>query len=113
LGLDLDGDKTGWRGVDLLIGRSYSADGSVSAERFDAKNAPAEAAWKTSATVDGVRWKLDGNKLQISVPRTILSADFASFKWFDAIPFESPEDLYLKGDVAPESSFFYRADFDF
>lgn len=131
LAIDVDCNlKTGWRGADLLIGREYHADGTVSAEygpRRAAKietnfngvaglDQPTTGAWETTSEVDGVRWTLDRDRLQLTVPLVLLKAggknDEVSFKWLDNVPFESAIDLYEKGDVAPEGAFFYRVAFE-
>ncbi|MCF0233888.1 MAG: hypothetical protein HUK22_02780, partial [Thermoguttaceae bacterium] len=116
LALDLDGDlNTGWRGADLLVGRNYTQHGGVSAELYGGAPGEKAGAWKTSAFVGVGRYALDGNKFQIAIPLSVFKdgADVRSirFKWLDNVPLDSPEDLYEKGDVAPESSFFYRVDF--
>ena len=111
---DSDDDlTTGWRGADLLVGRSYSADGTVSAEIFD-ETTKETLSWSTGATFDGARWAVEGTKLQLSIPVGFFAGadpQRVSFKALDAVPLDSPADLYDQGDVAPESSFFYRVKF--
>lgn len=119
LAINVDGDlKTGWRGADMLIGRKYAEDGTVVAERFNDAAQPkpnGDVPWRTKKRQNGVRWTLDGNKLQLTVPVSLLKDGgenaTISFKWLDNLKFESFAELYERGDVAPESSFFYRADF--
>ncbi len=151
LALDVDDDlSTGWRGIDVLIGRRYQEAGTVAAEKYDA--APANQArqeaerieleisksssdaremktkrarrqellndarrWRSGESVDGVRWSRDEKRLQIAVPIDVFARDsrgVVSFKWLDSVPLESPADLYDQGDVAPESSFLYRVEFE-
>ncbi len=112
---DADDDlTTGLRGADLLVGRKYASDGSASAETFD-ENAKDSAAWSTLERLDGAKWSLDGNKLQISVPVEFFKngdPQKATFKILDSVPLDSPADFYDKGDVAPESAFFYSVEFE-
>jgi len=151
LGLDVDDDlTTGWRGIDVLIGRKYDADGTVTAEKYDgtpatqafleAKQIEIEISqlekdnpdvkrkrerrqellnearrWRSDANIEGVRWNRDEKRLQIAAPVEFFKTnvqDVVSFKWLDSVPLESPADLYDQGDVAPESSFLYRVEFE-
>ena len=122
--LDADDDlTTGWRGADLLVGRTYASDGSVSAETFnESAKEPSPAttvermrgAWETQNRLEGARWSLDANKIQLAIPVEFFKdgdPQKATFKILDAVPLDSPADLYDKGDVAPESAFFYSVDF--
>ena len=62
------------------------------------------------------RWRVEGNKLMIAVPTALFAAGndltAVSFKWLDDVPLESPANFYDRGDVAPESAFFYRVEFE-
>ena len=112
--LDVDDDlTTGWRGADLLVGRTYQCDGTVSAETFD-ESAKESPAWSTRDNRRGARWSLEENKLQLAIPVEFFKdgdPPRATFKILDNVPLDSPADLYDKGDVAPESAFFYSVDF--
>ena len=72
--------------------------------------------WKSGAPRSGARWRLNDNKLIISVPTEFFSSPAlpaVSFKWLDNLPASpSPADLYDQGDVAPEASFFYRVELE-
>ena len=63
-----------------------------------------------------LRWRLEGNKFMLAVPVEFFSAGAkttaVSFKWLDDVPLTTPANFYDRGDVAPESSFFYRIEFE-
>ncbi len=110
--IDTDGDLTnGWIGGDYLIGRTYKSD-MVSLERFFETKEELTWRWKPFARV---RWRMVENQLHLAVPVAALDLkdpqcglDKISFKWLDNFKSRiTPEDLYLTGDVAPESRFFY------
>ena len=109
--IDADADlSTGWNGGDLLIGGCYG-EKTVSAERCAASSANL---WRGNPAGE-VECKIRDNELLLSVPRSFFSDRALSelrFKWLDHLPCPpTSEDLYLSGDVAPESRFFYQCDF--
>lgn len=104
--------KTGWRGGDILLGREYREDGTISVEEYAAPKDKDSQAWNTKAKKYDANWAIEGNKLQISLPvEYIRNAKTLSFKVLDNVPLNSPADLYDQGDVAPESAFFYTVDY--
>ena len=85
----------------------------VSDIRFD-ESAKESPAWSTRDNRRGARWSLEENKLQLAIPVEFFKGGDpprATFKILDNVPLDSPADLYDKGDVAPESAFFYSVDF--
>ena len=68
--------------------------------------------WRSFARV---RWRMLGNEFHLAIPVTALELedpqcdlDKISFKWLDNFKTRiTPGDLYVTGDVAPESRFFY------
>ena len=73
-------------------------------------------AFHSGKEITDCRWRVEGNKLMIAVPTTLFAAGSdltaVSFKWLDNVPLESPAKFYDSGDVAPESAFFYRVEFE-
>jgi len=103
--------KTGWTGGDYLIGRRYS-EKEASLEKFAGRKTKSGWKWKDCGSV---QWFARGNELHMAVPFHLIglseetvSLDKISFKWIDNASDEmTPGDLYVNGDVAPESRLFY------
>lgn len=109
--IDTDADlSTGWNGGDLMIGRRYGE-----------KTVSAEECIETSADIwhgcpaGEIDYKIRGNELLLTVPHSFFADQALTelrFKWLDHLPYPpTSEDLYLSGDVAPESRFFYQIEF--
>jgi hypothetical protein len=104
--LDTDRKReTGWEGYDFIINRNI--DGG---ETWLEKNV---GGW-TWEKVAKVRFKVTGNEMMLTVPRTALglaSGDQVAldFKWWDN-PQRPGEimDVYLSGDAAPDGRFNFR-----
>ncbi|MDO5554871.1 MAG: hypothetical protein Q4G68_14030 [Planctomycetia bacterium] len=110
--INTDGNyHSGWIGGDWLLGRHYQGN-SVSLEKYKPGGKRNSWNWQSGTTVS---YCCKGNKLHIAIPMKDLALrDSAaplrtiSFKWLDNIPETMTlEDLYTRGDVAPESRFFY------
>ncbi|HEY3782973.1 MAG TPA: hypothetical protein VGL56_17965 [Fimbriimonadaceae bacterium] len=104
--LKTDKDANGWLGYNIVINRHPSAS-TTSLE----SSASASYQWDPVANVT---YSVAGDKLQISVPRSILGIKDRSatidFKWADNC-FSKGDwtDFYLNGDAAPDGRFNYRA----
>ena len=104
--------KTGFIGGDYLIGQKYN-EKYASLTRFSGKTTED---WKWAKS-NKIRYKLEGNEVMFVVPYAAIgltsanaSFDAISFKWLDNLTGNvSPADLYVTGDVAPESRFFFSA----
>ena len=106
----IDADQnpaTGWEGYDFIVNRTLEAKGKSWLE----KNA---GGWNWER-VSPVSVRVEGNELQLAIPRTALGLPRArtqvalDFKWADNL--QRPGDImdfYLSGDVAPEGRFNYR-----
>jgi len=110
--IDVDSNlKTGFIGGDVLIGAKY--DGQIATlATFDGEETE-QWKWKESGAV---RYQSEGNELMFVVPFETLGlsndATFndISFKWLDNFSGDvDVSDIYTRGDVAPESRFFYQA----
>ena len=82
-------------------------------ERRTVTTAATAAGWER--TPDAVTYRLEGNRLQLSIPRNGISPTNVPlrdvrFKWLDhcCVDGWNAEELYTHGDVAPESRFFYE-----
>ena len=108
--LMIDADQnaaTGWAGYDFIVNRVADADGKFWLE----KNLGGWK-WEKVASVD---LRVQGNELQLAIPRTALGIAAVGskvefdFKWADNL--QQPGDVmdfYVSGDVAPEGRFNYR-----
>ncbi len=99
--IDADRNKnTGWEGYDLVINRVTPGQKAV-LERTEAG-----WGWKQIAEVD---YAVKRNKLEIKVPRALISQDDKldfEFKWSDNM--QQPNDImdfWINGDVAPAGRF--------
>lgn len=99
--------KTGWAGLDFIVNRTRDADGKFWLE----KNLGGWS-WKKVAPVE---WRVQGNELQLAIPRTALGLKTnvleaaIDFKWADNL--QHPGDImdfYVSGAVAPEGRFNFR-----
>ncbi len=98
---------TGWEGYEYIINRVSPVDGKVIIEKYTG----ADNNWKW-AEVARADYKVQGNKLMISVPRSILGVNGAvdiEFKWHDnGVDDGNVLDFYLNGDAAPAARFNYH-----
>lgn len=110
--LDVDDDlSNGFIGGDYLVGLSYG-ENETSLSKYNGQE-PNAWNWKEMGKVP---CQIKGNELMIAVPFARLGLDAkkasfnnVSFKWLDNFTKDvTPSDLYLNGDVAPESRFFYK-----
>lgn len=103
--IDADGDSsTGWYGYDILINKDITSDGIGNVLRY------VDGKW---TKVGEYRFAVDGNKLELSVPKSLLGVSGKTatfdFKWADNTgELVDPISLCLKGDTAPNRRFNYR-----
>lgn len=97
-------NDSGWYGYDFVINRFRSGK-TVSVE----KNAGNGWNWEK---VGNARYRLEGNKLHIAVPKSLLPIDEArgfDFKWADHSTLDGDIMEFMdKGDTAPDDRFNYR-----
>ena len=108
----IDSDQnpaTGWAGYDFIVNRNRDAEG-----RFWLEKNMGGWTWKK---VVPVQWRVNGNQLQLAVPRAALGLSDGNtgtdidFKWADNLQHPGEVmDFYLSGDVAPAGRFNYRYD---
>lgn len=100
------GSEPTWEGYDYIINRTIDPDGTAWLEQC-------EGGWRWKK-VTPVRYRVDGNELQLSIPRSALglpsgTAASFNFKWADNLQHPGDVmDFYVSGDVAPEGRFAYR-----
>ena len=103
--IDADGDSsTGWYGYDILINKDITSDGIGNVLRY------VDGKWTKAGEY---RFAVDGNKLELSVPKSLLGVSGKTatfdFKWADNTgELVDPISLCLKGDTAPNRRFNYR-----
>lgn len=102
--INIDNDKnTGWEGYDFVINR-INPDAKAILEKTDAA-----WNWQKAGEVD---YAVKGNKLEIKVPKSLLSITGEpnfEFKWSDNMQQQNDiMDFWLNGDVAPAGRFNYR-----
>ena len=110
--LFIDTDTTGvsdnWEGFEYVINRQSPENGRVSVER-------SSGGWSFEKTGEGELF-LDGNTLQIAVPRSALGLDETdevrfNFKWADNnCPDGDITDMYVNGEAAPGGRFTFVFD---
>ena len=102
--IDIDLDKnTGWEGYDFVINRINPGKKAIVEKTDAAWN------WQKAGEVD---YAINGNKLEIKVPKILLGItgepDF-SFKWSDNMQEQNNiMDFWINGDVAPSGRFNYH-----
>lgn len=101
--IDIDCNKaTGWEGYDYVINRINPAKKAVLEKSTNGWN------WQQAGQVD---YKVNGNKLEIKVPRSMLGLKGEinfEFKWSDNMQQEGNIiDFLVNGDVAPGGRFNY------
>jgi len=104
--IDIDCDKsTGWNGYDFIV--NYTNPQKKKA--FLSKNI---GGWWEWEQVAGINYAVNGNKLELEIPRKLLGVDGKSlhieFKWSDNMQeVGNIMDFYVNGDVAPSGRFNY------
>lgn len=102
--INIDNNKnTGWEGYDFVINRINPAAKAILEKTDAAWN------WQKAGEVD---YAVNGNKLEIKVPKSLLGItsepDFG-FKWSDNMQEQNNiMDFWINGDVAPAGRFNYR-----
>ncbi len=102
--IDIDRDKsTGWNGYDYIVNYTNPQKNKASI----AKNVGGWWEWEQVAEI---KYAVNGNKLEIEIPRTIFGANGKNldmeFKWSDNMQEEGNiMDFYVNGDVAPGGRF--------
>ncbi|MDP4201063.1 MAG: hypothetical protein Q8861_00085 [Bacteroidota bacterium] len=102
--IDADRDKsTGWNGYDFIINRVSPKGNKV----FIEKNVGNRWEWATTAEA---KFAVNGNKLEIAIPRSVLNVVGKSlnfeFKWNDNMQENGNiMDFYVNGDTAPGGRF--------
>ena len=106
--IDADNDSsTGWYGYDYLVNKSVKDDRTTTLMRYDA----ASGEWTQVAEIP---YRYAGNRLEVSVPRTLLGLDAKhafvfDFKWTDNCgELVDPISMCTDGDTAPNRRFNYR-----
>jgi len=102
--INTDRKTTGWEGYDYVINRvSPTSTKAVIEKNTGNWN------WEKAGEAD---YKVQGNKMMISVPRDVLGVNGAvdiEFKWNDNMQTEGNiMDFYVNGDTAPIGRFAYR-----
>lgn len=105
--LDTDGDGgTGWLGYDAIVNLDVLSETETTFKTWQA------GTWKTVATV---AYRVNGNGLELSIPRALIKKDrgplSVDFHWADNIQgFGDVSELGLNGDSAPNRRWNYRYD---
>lgn len=101
--IDIDRNrKTGWEGYDFILNRESPTESAITVEVN-------RGGWEWEKRGEAT-YKVSGNKMEIAIPRSVLSLDESElnfeFKWADNIQ-EAGDimDFYLSGDVAPAGRF--------
>ena len=103
--VNTDNDQdNGWYGYDFIINYSAKSDYSTTIAKYNGKNG--EYSFKE---IGKVTYKVEGNQMMIEVPLQLLGYSdyrqvYMEFKWADAdegVKFQTMEDFYCYGDVAP------------
>ena len=101
--IDTDRDKsTGWAGYEFVLNEESPEQGQCVLSR----SVGSEWGWERVGTVD---YAVDGNRMEIRIPRSLLKLDGAlnfEFKWSDNMQEEGNiMDFYVNGDAAPGGRF--------
>lgn len=103
--IDIDRNKaTGWNGYDFIVNRKSPAADGVCIEKSLGNS------WDWRQVGNG-RYAVNGNILEIAIPKTLLGVDGKlsfEFKWNDNM--QNPGDImdfYVNGDTAPGGRFNY------
>lgn len=103
---DTSGVSANWEGFEYVINRNSPENGKVTVERSN-------GGWSFEA-VASADYSVNGNILQIAVPRSALGLNGEevkfNFKWVDNVNSEDILDFYTDGDVAPGGRFTFVFD---
>lgn len=99
--IDIDRDQnTGWEGYDFIVNR-INPEQKATLEK-------SKAGWRWEKITE-VDYKVNGNKLEIKIPKSSLGLNEKisfEFKWSDNMQQENDiKDFWLNGDVAPGGRF--------
>ncbi len=101
--------KTGWEGYDFIINRVNPTSNTAAIEKWIGSDNMVDWKWEKVADVS---YKQEGNKMMISVPRTVLGVTGnvdIEFKWNDNMQVKGDiMDFYINGDTAPVGRFAYH-----
>lgn len=105
----IDADKnssTGWFGYDYLINKNVTNEEATELMRYD-------SATQTWVFVAELKYKVNGNKMELAIPMEQLNLSGSSFifdfKWSDnPADLNDPISLCVNGDTAPNRRFNYR-----
>ena len=101
--IDTDANSaTGWQGYDLLLNAQVVDDHTTMLKRYD------QGAWHD---VQQVEYRTEGNRMMVSVPRTMFPSTklLFDFHWADGIQkLDDINELLLHGDQAPSRRANYR-----
>ncbi len=101
--------KTGWEGYDYVINRVGPSSETAVIEKWDGKDNMVDWKWSHAGNVS---YKVQGNKLMISVPRGLIGVNGVvdiEFKWNDNMRVKGDiMDFYRNGDTAPAGRFAYH-----
>lgn len=98
--------ETGWEGYNFVLNRLPATAESAQLEK-------SEKGWNWE-TVGEVRYKVEGNEMELAIPRAFLGFDpeqsiDIEFKWADNIQKEDDVmEFLIDGDAAPSGRFNYR-----
>jgi hypothetical protein len=104
--IDCDRNKnTGWEGYDLVINRHF-ANGKASVEKYVKTAEKNSFTWEKTGEAELV---IEGKKLWIKIPRTLVSNGKLNFefKWNDNMQKPCVMDFYVNGSTAPMGRFNY------
>lgn len=115
---DYSGNSANWEGFEYVINRVNPSNGICTVERSAGVSESGKWQWEQignsqSESSENVRYTVNGNVLQIQVPRALIGLesdkiDFA-FKWSDNMQADGDiMDFYSNGDVAPGGRFCFR-----
>ncbi len=106
--------RTGWEGYDFVINNVNPTEKTATLEKWAGTDVITHWKWEKVADVN---YRLQGNEMMISVPRSALglngSLDF-EFKWYDNMQHDGYiMDVYNYGDTAPIGRYAYHYTEDF
>jgi len=106
--------RTGWEGYDFVINNVNPTESTATLEKWAGTDVIAHWKWEKVAYVS---YRVQGNEMMISVPRSVLGLDGnidIEFKWYDNMQHDGYiMDAYNYGDTAPIGRFAYHYTEDF
>lgn len=108
---DYSGNSKNWEGFEYVINRVNPQNGTCTLERSNGISE--DGSWLWEKVAGTVKYSVNGNVLQLEVPRKMLGFDDSkfdfSFKWSDNMQTDGDiMDFYINGDVAPGGRFCFR-----